>query len=81
MVASCLTAFPGASVHACVLRISDIGLFCRLGLMVGEAFADFGSLIAMGMIAFPSPQSPRGQVVGFNYQKWVCVGGIGFLVV
>ena len=56
-----------------LLRISDIGLFCRLGLMVGEAFADFGSLIAMGMIAFPSPQSPRGQVVGFNYQKWVCV--------
>ena len=44
---------------------------------VGEALADFGSLIAMGMIAFPSPQSPRGQVVVFNYQKWVCVGEIG----
>ena len=31
-----------------LLRISDIGLLCRLGLMVGEALADFGSLIAMG---------------------------------
>ena len=60
-----------------LLRISDIGLLCRLGLMVGEALVDFGSLIAMGMIAFPYLQSPRGQVVVFNYQKWVCVGGIG----
>lgn len=38
--------------------------------MVGEALMDFGSLIARRMIAFPSPQSSRGQVVVFNYQKW-----------
>lgn len=29
------------------------------------------SLIAMGMIAFPTPQSHRGQVVVLNYQKRV----------
>lgn len=35
-----------------LLRISDIGLLCRLGLMVGEALTDFEILIAMGMITF-----------------------------
>lgn len=61
-----------------LLRSSDMALLCGLGLIAGEAVTDLSPLIATGMIAFPSPQSHRGQVVVLNYQKWVllsCLNG------
>lgn len=41
-----------------LLRSSDVALLCKLGLIIGEAVTDFGSLITTGMIALPLATKP-----------------------